>query len=152
MDTKAYEYFAGAAPSPVAQVSNLPYRGFPTRKTLPFSIDSNCSIDLPPAAGLPIGNRRYSRLETCATSAPNSSPRQFGVAADVSPRTSAFRSFVSTRHAILKNFRRLRNLPAVSNFRHSVFGFPSDFELRISDFAAPPQRRVHSWFTSLPTN
>jgi general secretion pathway protein G len=46
---------------PVAQVSNLLYRGFPTRQP------PERSHGLPPPNGLPIGNRRYSRLETCAT-------------------------------------------------------------------------------------
>jgi hypothetical protein len=54
--------------------------------------------------------------------------------------------FVPIRNAIHKSFRKLRKLPAVSNFRHSVFGFPSDFEIRISDLIAVPPRCVHSWF------
>ena len=45
------------AATTVAQVSNLPYRGFPIRK--------RCEVQ----NGLPTGSRRYSRLETCATSA-----------------------------------------------------------------------------------
>jgi hypothetical protein len=54
--------------------------------------------------------------------------------------------FVPIRNAFHKCFRRLRKLPCVSNFRHSVFGFPSDFEIRISDLIAAPPRCVHSWF------
>jgi hypothetical protein len=54
--------------------------------------------------------------------------------------------FVPIRNAFHKSFRRLRKLPCVSNFRHSVFGFPSDFEIRISDLIAVPPRCVHSWF------
>jgi hypothetical protein len=38
----------------VAQISDLLYRGFPTRNAQRFGT-------------LPIGNRRYSRLQTCAT-------------------------------------------------------------------------------------
>jgi hypothetical protein len=45
----------------VAQVSNLPYRGFPIRPPS-FSPKRQDSSN-----GLPTGSRRYSRLETCAT-------------------------------------------------------------------------------------
>ena len=48
-------HWSGLWPAePVAQVSNLLYRGFPTRRP--------CG-----GLGLPTGSRRYSRLETCAT-------------------------------------------------------------------------------------
>jgi hypothetical protein len=38
--------------------------------------------------------------------------------------------------ALASTTKSLRRLPSVSSFRHSVFGFPSDFEIRISDLAA----------------
>jgi hypothetical protein len=44
-----------------AQISNLPYRGFPIR---PLSLSPKRQDS---SNGLPTGSRRYSRLETCAT-------------------------------------------------------------------------------------
>ena len=50
----------------VAQVSNLPYRGFPIRRP---PLHPKCPDS---SHGLPTGSRRYGRLEVCAT------PRAFG--------------------------------------------------------------------------
>ncbi|HXP60331.1 MAG TPA: hypothetical protein VN829_07565, partial [Dongiaceae bacterium] len=46
---------------PVAQVSNLSYRGFPIRRS---SLRAECQDS---SNGLPTGSRRYGRLEVCAT-------------------------------------------------------------------------------------
>src|SRR5438105_569462 len=57
----------------VAQVSNLLYRSASSLRT-PRMVVSNGAI-----GGLPIGNRRYSRLETCATSARSWIPKKLGL-------------------------------------------------------------------------